>query len=490
MSKVIKFFSLAVPLLLLVGTVQADVRVYADIEATEKALRHNNWMTDKGVDSHLLAQVTCQSNIGKEVIAKHSQLYSGDGACIDHFLKRNGINTDMITPEQFRVKGNVAGWWLPTTPVETVSGTEVPAITQQLTDTQRRVDMLEKSGQTAVQTLKGVESKVAVVKRQAEVAQARSARVETAVNKLDSTLKGVNQQLGELAPLVSSVEDTKTQVANINERLGGFESNAEDLTGTVNTLTEAIDKINGRWLTTVLVIALLTGVGFVVLGLRLRRQTVSVNAVKTQAEDLTKETLSLKQIITGSINDDGEVGGLMKTANNLIEGQERTDSMMTEHGAAQQDLAEKQQQLSQQVEQLTEQQRLLDNEVDELRKRDARTTNLLVQVAETAEDAHALAVTAFSVKFDQSNPGLDMLEALPIGRKYAAVWKGEYNNGRFAVEIWKEETTPKGLVETNVVRSASTGQLSMPIALKRLRQRIEVAVVDGRVPVIKLLSVA
>lgn len=487
MSKV-KFFSLVVPLLLLVGAARADVLVFPDVEATEKALRHNTWMTDEGIVSRLLAQVACQSSVGKSVMSKYPKLYQSDGACVDLFLARNSIQSTMISVDEYRAKAK-GGWWLPTNSDVTSNGEEVQAISKQLATTQQRVDKLEKGDQAAVQALKGeVKSQVAAVKQQADVAKAQSAQAQAAVTKLDTKLKGVNRQLEELAPLTTSVADTKTQIDKLNERLGGVESNMTGLTGMVGALTDVVGETNGRWWVSALVIALFTSVGFIALGLWQRRQGQSIKDIQAQNKNLGTETFNLKQIVTGSIFDNGEVGGLMKTTNNLIEGQERTDVKLKEHEAVQQGLAEQQQQLSQQVEQLTEQQRLLDGEVNRLRKHEAQTTDLLVQVAETANDALALAASASSVEFDPANPSLDVLETLPIGKEHVVVWKGRYSNGHFAVEIWKEETTPDGQVETNVVRNAKTGQKSKPMALKRLRQRVEAAVVDGRVPVIKLLA--
>ncbi len=89
------------------------------------------------------------------------------------------------------------------------------------------------------------------------------------------------------------------------------------------------------------------------------------------------------------------------------------------------------------------------------------------------------------VQFAPDNVGLMELELLSYGREYAVSWKGRCGEDVFVVNIWKDITTPEGQVQTDIVRNMKSKQLSEPVALKRLTRRIEVAVRDGRIKLIR-----
>jgi len=94
------------------------------------------------------------------------------------------------------------------------------------------------------------------------------------------------------------------------------------------------------------------------------------------------------------------------------------------------------------------------------------------------------------VQFAPENLGVDELAELPMGRAHAATWLGHFDGKCFTVKIWREENTPAGLVQTNIVRNQGSAQLAEPLALKRLKARVVAAVLDGRVPLIARLSIA
>lgn len=479
MSKVMKLFSLAVPLLLLVGAARADVLVFPDIEATEKALRHNTWMTDDGVQSRLLAQVACQNNIGKSVMSKYPKLYQSDGACVDLFLARNNIRSAVITPEEFRAKAK-GGWWLPTNSDVAGNGDEVQGLSKQLVATQQRVGKLEEGGQAAVQSLKGeMDGQLAAVKRQVADAKAKSANAQTAINNLKGELDGVKGKLAGVTTLNHRINETDGQISGINQQVSGLKDEVGGLSDKVDAMKVASLPIgymatkytfgdgvaesyaNHRGLVYTAFVMLFIGVA-IVLPHWLQRQTNRKVARHERQQD--RRLTDLDGVVFGF---DDNQGGLLSTTNRLHGGQIRLDN---------------------QVKDLTKTVEEQGRKMQELQTTQARTAKVLTRVAETANDALSLATASAEVVFDPANPGLEVLEQLPVGREHSVAWKGTFDKSHFVIDIWKEPTTPKGQVQTNIVRNSQSGQLSEPMALKRLRQRVTAAVIDGRVPLIMLVE--
>lgn len=102
----------------------------------------------------------------------------------------------------------------------------------------------------------------------------------------------------------------------------------------------------------------------------------------------------------------------------------------------------------------------------------------LEAVSETQDLVHKTADVALDV---ERNASIEALAALPVGPAHAVFWYGTVGSRRFVVKIWKDETTPAGSVETDIVRNAQSGQRANAMALKRLEQRIKTAALDGRV---------
>lgn len=475
MSKVMKFFSLAVSLLLLVGAARADVLVFPDIEATEKALRHNTWMTDDGVQSRLLAQVACQNNIGKSVMSKYPKLYQSDGACVDLFLARNNIRSAVITPEEFRAKAK-GGWWLPTNSDVVGNGDEVQGLSKQLVATQQRVGKLEEGGQAAVQSLKGeMDGQLAAVNRQVADAKAKSANAQTAVNNLKGELDGVKGKLAGVTTLNHRINETEGQIAGFNQQVSGLKDEMGGLSDKVDAMKVASLPIgymatkytfgdgvaesyaNHRGLVYTAFVMLFIGMAI------LLPQHIKNRKVK---ERLGKQDRRLTDIEVDMYGLEGDQG-LMMTVSKLNGGQVRLDN---------------------QVKDLTKTVEEQGRKMQELQTTQARTAKVLTRVAETANDALSLATASAEVVFDPANPGLEVLEQLPVGREHSVAWKGTFDKSHFVIDIWKESTTPEGQVQTNIVRNSQSGQLSEPMALKRLKQRVTAAVIDSRVPLIMLVE--
>lgn len=120
----------------------------------------------------------------------------------------------------------------------------------------------------------------------------------------------------------------------------------------------------------------------------------------------------------------------------------------------------------------------------------ARLNEKVRNLAEEVTELQAGVPETSGVQFAPENLGVDELAELPVGREHAASWLGHFDGKCFTVKIWREENTPAGLVQTNIVRNQGSAQLAEPLALKRLKARVVAAVLDGRVPLIARLSIA
>lgn len=112
-----------------------------------------------------------------------------------------------------------------------------------------------------------------------------------------------------------------------------------------------------------------------------------------------------------------------------------------------------------------------------------RQASEAVHMAEDALDVAAHNPADEMPKWNSSNLTIDMLANLTEGKEYAVEWKGTYKKRPFVIKIWREQHTPKGQVQTDVVRNEVSGQeTGEAFALKRLKLRLENAVMNGRVP--------
>lgn len=416
-------------LAVMAGTAMADVRIFQDSEAVESALRHNGWMKDEGTPSRLLARVACQGETGKKV----------EGDCEERFLKRNGIEAAVVAPEEFRTKAKGEGWWIPT---GTAPGAGEQA-EKDLAHMQQRVSEMEKKSQASEKALR---AEMSALKRQTKAAQAGAVKSEGTIAELGTRLESLEGSVWrEVSELTSNAEET-------NRRLSGAVGETAALSSVVAALTTSDRQANNLLWTAMLSISGLIGGCLLLVGYLQHRRL----------SGLKEEIGSVKTIVGDPIEGEGLVG----ITNTL------TDSAISANVRLME--AEKQrQQFRMELQMLSDEQCRLGGEVDQLRQE--------------ADDVLALS-DGEGVKFDLTNPSTDTLEQLQLGRQHAVKWTGRYENGHFTVEIWREETTPAGQVETNVIRSVATGQRSGPMSLKRLRQRLVAAVIDGRVPTVKLLS--
>ncbi len=411
------------------------------------------------------------------------------------WLRANGLRSGMSSAEEFRqfvakngelrllteadlgtngTNGNSA-------PKVVVSTTEadvakLSALAGQLATMQQQV---EKSGH-AVSSLKGdlkaFERKVASVNTGSAEARQAVKELKKGLEQLSSgelTTKmanDINRKVGgHLNSLVKRVDGMEGRIADLSDKVDSMEMVSLPIgyMAVKHTFGEGVATSyaeNRGWVYTALIAMVL---GLIVLPQRRKNRVVNGRVDKHSGR-----IAEVERTLYGFEDN----RGLIDTTSRLNGGQVRLDNKLEA--------------LAKQVEEQDEQVKLLWAGQIRTNGLVRQQNKKLGQLEEEFQDVLTLDATSVKVEFDSGNPGLEVLETLPTGSEHAVFWKGKAHDGHFTVKIWREDSTPAGLVQTNIVRNADSGQLAEPIALKRLQKRIEAAVIDGRVPVVKLLTVA
>jgi hypothetical protein len=417
------------------------------------------------------------------------------------WLRANGLRSGMSSAEEFRLfvakngelrlltetdlgNGNSAPKVVTSTTEADVA--KVTALATQLTALQQRVEKSEKGGQVAA----SLKSDLAALERKLNTANAGSVEAKRAVKELKAGLQAlrsgeltskmandINRKVGvHLNSLTKRVVEVEEGLADVSNKVDAMQMGSVPVgyMAVKHTFGEeaATSYANNRgWVYTALIM-LLAGVMAMFVQLPQRRKNREVGK---RLDRHSGRIAEVERALYGF--DDNR--GLIESTSRLVGGQVRLDNKLSD--------------LTKQVE---EQEQKFDEQVKLLWAGQIRTNgqirqqkNKLGQLEEEVQDVLTLSSASVAVEFDSGNPGLEVLETLPAGSEHAVFWKGTRDEGHFTVKIWREDTTPVGLVETNIVRNADSGQLAEPIALKRLKKRIEAAVIDGRIPVVKLLTI-
>lgn len=369
---------------------------------------------------------------------------------------------------------------------------KVQALMTQLSAMQQKVEKLEKAGQSA----DSLKSDLKAFARKVDSVNTGSAEARQAVRELK---KGLEQ--------LRSGELTTQMVNDINRKVGGHLNDLVTRVGVVEgQLTKLSEKVDAMemvsfpigygvvaaafgegsakqyadhrgWVYLALV-ALLVASSVVLAQLPQRRNN---RAVGERVDGVSSRLSTVERELHGVDGEGGLSGALAHYKNGQIKNAMEMVGLKGE-------LAEQASRLDEVCGKLESLQGGLIRTNGLVRQQGKQLNEQLNVLVEDVQDIQSL--TFSEVQFDSGNPGLEVLEALPVGGEHALFWKGRTSSGHFTVKIWREDSTPAGLVETNIVRNAESGQLAEPIALKRLKKRIEAAVIDGRIPVVKMLAAA
>jgi vacuolar-type H+-ATPase subunit I/STV1 len=315
-------------------------------------------------------------------------------------------------------------------PAAEVDAAKLTALAKQLTTMQQQV---EKGGQS-VQSL---QEQITTFKRQLGTVNTAGVAIQKSVRDLMAGLQALRDE-GLTEKRMKEIN------ARVDVNLAGLTGRVERTENAMQGLSDKVDAMEEmaspkRSLVYLALFALFTGVTIVVLQWRQRQVNQQVDIKFERVDKLDRKVGDLQRLVRGIDGKGGLVGDLANT--------------------------------------------------------NSRVDGLASDVLEVQDNLAIIGATA-AVEFDSGNPGLEELETLPVGDEHAVFWKGRiatedgHADVHFMVKIWREETTPAGQVQTNVVRNADSGQQAEPIALKRLKKRIEAAVLDGRVPTFKLAAVA
>lgn len=447
------FKSLAVVVLVMIAaSTHADTRIWVQagkpsgFSSFEAAMQERGWMRGGAIASEGLATVACyhaaQTGVNKTP------------ECAKQFLDRNNVQGEVVSISDFFARSNGEGWWIPHDPsvVSAQAAAVQPVGETPSLATPPVADVTAVKAQ--LQQLQSLVSQAPQGKQVAELQQA--------IAGLTTKMAEMEKSLGSVSLMQEVQQGLQIGLANLEE----------------GVLTEALIKSIGQQVTAAQ--AQLTTEWQAAFRAELAAEMKNLKAdsalgyglvAKLSPEAASQYAQHSTAIYAAVIALAFGIGLILLSV--LHGRQKKTAAMVRKHDHI-----------------LHDQDGVLDrlagveNGLHEVRLETYALQAAVVDSVTLADEAHQVAVATQKdvVRFDDENPGLETLPHLPLTYEQAVEWTGSYCGKRFAVKIWRDDATPMGQVQTNVLRNVESGQLAEPLALKRLRQRIEAAVISGRVP--------
>jgi len=472
----------------------ADTRIWVEAAKTQhlpefqQHMEERKWAREASFLARGLAMAACYH-------ASQIKVNGNTPECVQQFLKRNGITSEWVTESEFVARSNGEGWWIPhasvvvtaapavaqpvATPIsETATATpatpaaDIAGLKEQVQQLQAAVSKSSRGDEQVVELQRAIES--------------LAAKLATAEKTLGSNLTAMQQvQKGHAAKLASAEEALESlptlQQVQQDLRIGLANLERGELTeALIKSIGQQVKAAEDRLTGKLLALKADSALGYDLVA------KWSPEAASKYAEHSTAIYAAVIAMAFGL--------GLILFS--VLNGrQKKTTAMVKNHDRV-----------------LHNHDRLLHDKDDgvlarlgvvemgllEVRRETSALQAAVVDSATLAEETHEVVMAQQDpVIFDDKNPGLEELRSLGGGDSNAVEWTGSNGGEQFIVKIWRDSETPEGQVKTDMwrrrkpkgqVKTNQKDDLAGPVALTRLKMRIQTAVIDRRVNFIKVVG--
>lgn len=399
-----------------------------------QAMQQNGWADEEGFNPLALGVVAhdyAKKNGHLDMVPASNRDQRSYAAM---FLRWNAVaDKNRVSIPYFRTKGTGVGWWLPAT--ETPMA-KLRAVNDTLTALQTKLDRGETL--TASQ-FDAMEEQLTEVRIESNAADQE---LQTALTAVESGLAALKR--GELTPAMqeSITKQVQGELQAVFAEQAKQQEQLDALTGKVNGHENRLTKLEG-W--------------FDGLENRVSANETDIGSNASAIDDLAETDSTLKHYLAfvalGAL-----LFGLFFIGLGLW--QRRTAKQVR-------GLKNRQGELGNGLS-------VLRNDIDKIGA-DSDSTKELVEAATGASHDELS-----KVEIDYGDWPPEKLADMPKSKENAVYWSATYEGVQYCIMIWRDSRTKAGLVKTNLQRSVDSGQLSDPIAIKRLTTRVKLAVLEGR----------